>query len=80
MEGGATCLETRDQVYMFIALLLLQHSILIAGYWISHRAIKCVYDAEDSLASLSHDHTAVKSLVYEHFKVSLLLYSTSVQH
>jgi N-acetylglucosamine kinase len=41
-----------------------------SGYWISHRAIKCVYDAEDGLVTQSHDHTAVKNLIYEHFKLT----------
>lgn len=43
------------------------------GYWIGHRAIKYVYDAEDGLATPSHDHTAVKRLVDEHFQVLCLL-------
>jgi N-acetylglucosamine kinase len=40
-----------------------------SGYWVSHRAIQTVYDAEDGLVTPSHDPVAVKKLVYDHFKL-----------
>lgn len=39
------------------------------GYWISHRAIQTVYDADDGLVVPSHDIASVKKLIYHHFKV-----------
>lgn len=43
----------------------------LSGFWISQKAIKAVYDAEDGMATPPHDHTAVKSLIYAHFQVSV---------
>jgi N-acetylglucosamine kinase len=40
-----------------------------SGYWISHRTIRTVYDAEDGLVTPAHDYAAVKNLVFEHFKL-----------
>ncbi|CAI8047731.1 N-acetyl-D-glucosamine kinase [Geodia barretti] len=40
-----------------------------SGYWLSHRTIRTVYDAEDGLVTPAHDYAAVKNLVFEHFKV-----------
>jgi hypothetical protein len=74
--GGATCWETRDPVQFLFSSSVVVEALfdvvsLPSGYWISHRAIKCVYDAEDGLVTQSHDHTAVKNLIYEHFKVPI---------
>eukprot|EP00731_Ephydatia_muelleri_P021116 Em0013g843a len=38
------------------------------GFWIAHRAIKIVYDAEDGLVAPPYDITVVKKLVWEYFK------------
>jgi N-acetylglucosamine kinase len=40
-----------------------------SGYWISHRTIQMVYDGEDGLVTPAHDYTAVKNLVFQHFKL-----------
>ncbi|CAI8047732.1 N-acetyl-D-glucosamine kinase [Geodia barretti] len=40
-----------------------------SGYWLSHRTIRTVYDAEDGLVTPAHDYAAVKNLVFEHFKL-----------
>ena len=59
-------------------MIVFSHYIII-GYWISHKAIQCVYDAEDRLVTLTHDYSAVKKLIYDHFKVMsciIILYSS----
>ena len=43
---------------------------LCAGYWISHKAIKTVYDQEDGFAESAHDIAAVKDAIYTMFEVS----------
>ena len=42
---------------------------LYTAYWVSHRAIKVVYDHEDGMTQSAHDITAVKRLIVEKFKV-----------
>ena len=45
---------------------------LTIGYWISHSALKVVYDNEDGFAKSAHDITAVKNVIYTKFNVSHL--------
>ena len=48
--------------------MILTDSIL-AAWWISYKAIKTVFDAEDGLVPSWHDITYVKKAVFDHFKV-----------
>ncbi|XP_020624472.1 N-acetyl-D-glucosamine kinase-like [Orbicella faveolata] len=43
-----------------------------SAWWISHKAIKTVFDTEDGLVSSQHDITYVKKAVFEHFKIDNL--------
>jgi len=43
-----------------------------SAWWISHKAIKTVFDAEDGLVPSQHDITYVKKAVFEHFKIDNL--------
>ena len=43
------------------------------AYWISHRAIKLVYDVEDGLRSIPSDITILKEAVTTFFNVSARL-------
>ena len=66
--GGATCLEMKDLVSIILLLLLL---LLLIGYWISHRAVKLVYDIEDGFrqAPAGTDIKILKDEVYKYFNV-----------
>ncbi|KAK2572390.1 N-acetyl-D-glucosamine kinase [Acropora cervicornis] len=43
-----------------------------SAYWLSYRAIKTVFDAEDGLVPSPYDVTYVKKRVFEHFKIDNL--------
>ena len=43
------------------------------AYWISHRAIKTIYDGEDGLNTPVHDITLLKSTIYSFFEVYSML-------
>ncbi len=45
--------------------------VCVLGYWISHRAIKTVYDHDDGFAVSAHDITAVKNCIYTMFNVRM---------
>ena len=40
-----------------------------SAYWISHRAVKCVFDHDDNMKSAPHDPTFVRKAMFEYFKV-----------
>ena len=40
-----------------------------SGFWIAHKAIKIVYDANDGLAVPPYDVTVVKGLIWNYFKI-----------
>ena len=42
---------------------------LATAFWISHQALKTVYDHEDGLNQSPHDITAVKEIIVNKFKV-----------
>ncbi|KAF4089124.1 hypothetical protein AMELA_G00062940 [Ameiurus melas] len=44
-----------------------------SAYWISHLAVKAVFDAKDNLATPPHDITYVKKAMEDYFKVSNLM-------
>uniref|UniRef100_A0A3Q3WLW0 N-acetyl-D-glucosamine kinase n=1 Tax=Mola mola TaxID=94237 RepID=A0A3Q3WLW0_MOLML len=44
-----------------------------SGYWISHLAVKTVFDAKDNLVAPAHDITHVKKAMEEYFQVSDLM-------
>lgn len=47
-------------------------SLSLLAYWISHLAVKTVFDAKDNLVAPPHDITYVKKAMEEYFKVRLL--------
>lgn len=53
-----------------VAISLTHVWVLYSGYWISHSALKVVYDHEDGFAKSAQDITAVKNLIYTKFNVS----------
>ena len=75
--GGATCWEMKDQASAPPHLILMiSHLVVIIfiaiGFWIAHRAIKIVYDANDGLNAPPYDITLVKELVWDYFKVGVV--------
>ncbi|KTF79341.1 hypothetical protein cypCar_00031691 [Cyprinus carpio] len=44
-----------------------------SAYWISHLAIKMVFDARDNLVTSPHDITYVKKAMEEYFQVAMLV-------
>lgn len=44
----------------------------LLAYWISHLAVKTVFDAKDNLVAPPHDITYVKKAMEEYFQVRLL--------
>ena len=46
---------------------------LAAAFWISHQALKTVYDHEDGLTLAPHDITGVKEIIVNKYKVSMVL-------
>lgn len=56
-----------DYVCTYVAISL------AAAFWISHQALKTVYDHEDGLTQAPHDITAVKEIIVNKFKVSRAL-------
>ena len=44
------------------------------AYWISHRAIKLVYDIGDGFCTSPHDISVMKNTVYSFFNVRLVQY------
>ena len=46
---------------------------LAAAFWISHQALKTVYDHEDGLTRAPHDITGVKEIIVNKYKVSMVL-------
>ena len=45
---------------------------LAAAFWISHQALKTVYDHEDGLTRAPHDITGVKEIIVNKYKVSMV--------
>lgn len=41
----------------------------VPGYWISHTAVKTVYDDDDGFVKSPYDITLVKESMYDFFKV-----------
>lgn len=77
-EGSGNChnMYLLYPIYKIIAMLNMCmftrniHFHICSAFWISHLAVKAVFDAKDNLVTPAHDITYVTKAMEDYFKVS----------
>lgn len=76
-EGSGNQEQTNSKntsYLLFINSIVYEFSVFFKAFWISHLAVKTVFDARDKLVSPPHDIEHVRKAMEEYFEVRLQLH------